>query len=462
MKKFFCVVLAVVFCTQAAFASASSGDAGGSVAPDVDAFVSAAGSVDGHIGVTAYLGAHGIFLSANADMQNYGEFSAGLDTLWDDFAEAAGEGLSNLADMSVSLVRGGLALTKKQWDLYARFGNWLISKFDLGDNQQDVELKDDSVVDDSALLSTTTRTRVGDGYYRSSNYNTRFTDGYIQLYDVSNTSISLYGFYRGSGSSYVVSIYNAGDEPVWPGVKLYCVDDYGPVDYNVGPGKYIYPGQSADTYVHINANFNTAFIKTSGTTITPPDSPGDVTSDALLVDTGTIQAPQEIPDDATGSSSVGGILIPALGAGLGGAAGALAGTISSAVMDGALPDIDLSPADVRVSPDVEVDSDGRIRPADLEINASDIFLDTGNYMLDDLRNYFPFSIPWDLMAFASGFRAEPETPVVNFVLDMPTPITDIEIIVDLSPWDSVAALCREGLYVLFCIRWLMFLYRKFS
>lgn len=425
---------------------------------NADAFYTASGSVDGHVGFSAFLGLSGIYLKADADAALFTDVSLELDSLWEDFKQDVSGITGSLGDLGGSIVRGGLAFSKNTWNAFGNFARWIKDKFNLSDNQESVNLSD--IPTDTALLSTTFRTKVGNGYYSSSNYNIQFTDGYFQLYDVTTTSISLYGFYRGSGgSSYVVSIYNAGDKPVAVGVKLYCDNGYGTVEYNVGPGKTIYPGESADTPVHINSNFNSAFIKTSGTTIDPPESSEQ---SILSVDTGTINIPADIPEDAEGGDSMGGILLPALGSGLGGAAGAVAGTIIDGVMGGVMPDIDIKPADVKIPPNMEIDDDGNIFPSDLEFRPTDVFLDSDAYKLDTLTNYFPFSIPWDLMHFAAMFRAEPEIPIIDFILPMPEGIDDIVIHVDLTPFDSVATLARSGLFSLFAIRWLMFLYRKFG
>lgn len=469
IRRFLCLVLVLILCIGHCSASGPSSEVGGYVSPDVDTFLSASGGVDGHIGLSAYLGAHGIYLKANADMSSFSDFSLGLDSLWDDFAQAAGSGISNLADMSVSLVRGGLAFSKKQWDLYAKFGRWVIDKFSLQDNQTNQELVDNNQTVQGNLL-TTNWLYLGDygAWTGSSSHN---YSGLCRI-KLANPLSGIYVFFKSNGNTgnykgYYIYIYNAGINTVSSNdIVVYLSSGYSssiPLLDSVRPGSTGYFDtrfQVYSTYGGTPHAVNQDIPVVTGSYV-PPDEP-EPDTDFLLVDTGTIQTPQDIPDDATGGSSVGGILIPALGAGLGGAAGAVASTIAGAVMDGALPDIDLSPADVNVSPDVEVGPDGRIRPADIDINASDIFLDSDNYMLADLKNYFPFSIPWDMMAFAAGFRAEPETPKVNFVIHMPDEIRDIEIMVDLTPWDSVAALLREGSYVLFCIRWLMFLYRKFT
>ena len=215
--------------------------------------------------------------------------------------------------------------------------------------------------------------------------------------------------------------------------------------------------------LYVNSNFNPALQKIdSNSSFVPPSSESPLPDSYLSVDTKTIDVPEEIPDDAQGSSNLGGLLFPAIGAGLGGAAGAIASSIIDGVFDGVIPDIDIRPADVNIPPNMEIDDDGNIFPSDLDIRPTDIFLDSDSYKLDSLNNYFPFSIPWDMMIFASMFRAEPEIPVVDFLFPMPDGIDDFHIIVDLTPYDSVATLLREGFFVLFAIRWLLFLYRKFG
>lgn len=67
----------------------------------------------------------------------------------------------------------------------------------------------------------------------------------------------------------------------------------------------------------------------------------------------------------------------------------------------------------------------------------------------DLKDFFPFCIPFDLYAFFGCLNAAPEAPV--FELALPTPFGSYSFTVDLSPYDSVAEICRKLQLLLFCI-----------
>lgn len=67
----------------------------------------------------------------------------------------------------------------------------------------------------------------------------------------------------------------------------------------------------------------------------------------------------------------------------------------------------------------------------------------------DLKDFFPFCIPYDLYAFFGCLNAAPEAPV--FELALPTPFGSYSFTVDLSPYDPVAEICRRLQLLLFCI-----------
>lgn len=71
--------------------------------------------------------------------------------------------------------------------------------------------------------------------------------------------------------------------------------------------------------------------------------------------------------------------------------------------------------------------------------------------MGELTSYFPISIPWDMYAVVDLLDAEPVTPV--FDLAMPTGFDGetVTVHVDLSPWDDVAAICRQGSVILFAV-----------
>lgn len=76
-------------------------------------------------------------------------------------------------------------------------------------------------------------------------------------------------------------------------------------------------------------------------------------------------------------------------------------------------------------------------------------LDIPNLPLGNLSEKFPFSIPWDLVAFYAMMDAEPEAPRFNGTLDLW--VVDWDFDIDLSPFDSAAELCRKLQFGLFVV-----------
>lgn len=65
--------------------------------------------------------------------------------------------------------------------------------------------------------------------------------------------------------------------------------------------------------------------------------------------------------------------------------------------------------------------------------------------MNEVKERFPFSIPWDVMYILGLVRAEPVAPQ----FDMPVIGSDEDIHVDLSQWEPVAVVTRNGTLVLF-------------
>lgn len=74
----------------------------------------------------------------------------------------------------------------------------------------------------------------------------------------------------------------------------------------------------------------------------------------------------------------------------------------------------------------------------------------GDYSLD-LRDFFPFCIPYDIYALLSLLAAEPEAPYFEFDVDIPIIDFTWHIVIDLSPWDDVAAVLRTMELLLFIV-----------
>lgn len=76
-------------------------------------------------------------------------------------------------------------------------------------------------------------------------------------------------------------------------------------------------------------------------------------------------------------------------------------------------------------------------------------IDIPNLPLGNLSEKFPFSIPWDLVAFYAMLDAEPEAPRFNGTMDLTLVQWNYDI--DLSPFDSAAELCRKLQFGLFVV-----------
>ena len=75
--------------------------------------------------------------------------------------------------------------------------------------------------------------------------------------------------------------------------------------------------------------------------------------------------------------------------------------------------------------------------------------DMGKFTLD-LKQYFPFCIPFDLHAFFTCLNAEPVAPVIEWIIPLPGGKT-YPFEIDLSAFDSVAQILRRMQLLLFCV-----------
>ena len=73
----------------------------------------------------------------------------------------------------------------------------------------------------------------------------------------------------------------------------------------------------------------------------------------------------------------------------------------------------------------------------------------GNFALD-LKNYFPFCIPFDLYAFFTCLNADPVAPVIDWIIPMPGG-GSYPFQIDLSVFNPVAQTLRRLQLLLFCV-----------
>lgn len=72
-----------------------------------------------------------------------------------------------------------------------------------------------------------------------------------------------------------------------------------------------------------------------------------------------------------------------------------------------------------------------------------------DWSINGLTEKFPFSIPWDLMAFFTVLNAEPETPSIQATIDLG--IVDWDIDWDLHNFDTLAVILRNLEFIGFCL-----------
>ena len=79
----------------------------------------------------------------------------------------------------------------------------------------------------------------------------------------------------------------------------------------------------------------------------------------------------------------------------------------------------------------------------------------------DLTSFFPFCLPFDIYAFFELLAADPETPHLEFDIELPFMQEPWHVVIDLSAWDSTALLARRLELLAFIIGLCVFTREKF-
>lgn len=88
--------------------------------------------------------------------------------------------------------------------------------------------------------------------------------------------------------------------------------------------------------------------------------------------------------------------------------------------------------------------DGTITLPDVDFELPDI-----DWSIKGLKDKFPFSIPFDLMAMFQVLNAEPQTPEIDATIDLK--VVSWHIDYDLHQFDGVAQICRNLEFIAFCV-----------
>ena len=107
------------------------------------------------------------------------------------------------------------------------------------------------------------------------------------------------------------------------------------------------------------------------------------------------------------------------------------------------------PTTPTTSTDTDPDTGTDVPPADI-----------ADYSVD-LTSFFPFCLPFDIYAFFELLAAEPETPHLEFDIELPFMQEPWHVVIDLSAWDSTALLARRLELLAFIIGLCVFTREKF-
>lgn len=108
---------------------------------------------------------------------------------------------------------------------------------------------------------------------------------------------------------------------------------------------------------------------------------------------------------------------------------------------------------IPVNPSLDYPFDTTINPD--SVNIPDIPI------ISNLKDRFPFSIPWDIKNMLVNLRTTPQAPVFDLSFTIPVINYEWKTVVDLSSWNSAAELFRLLFLISFIIGLALFSYRHF-
>lgn len=184
---------------------------------------------------------------------------------------------------------------------------------------------------------------------------------------------------------------------------------------------------------------------------------GGVSSADVIVDTSTISVPPELPAEqeyiglAISPGTVSGADTPATAM----TPQAVERIIQQGVTERERPVV--TPVEVEIGAGTDVDSEtGAVTENPVVITPEAVaeeFVPAVSELIapaatiaeyvSALQTKFPFCVPFDIARLFSAFVFEPRAPVISMSFHDPFTDSDYSIVIDLSPWDEVAAIARQ-------------------
>lgn len=433
VDRLFCGVLAalVLFASVTAPARAAAGTLA---------------AISGAVVIASFLMASGIYPFVTEDGQSFGEWGAGqLRDLWNSYIDSFSDGQTpsggtkETFDKISGFVTGKtIAIAKGFWSELRAFANWIVSEFSVADNQTGVQLgvisSNGSLPVFSSLPSYDVLLAEGFPFGTQTGYNNMVAGASaegVYIFRASNVPYNWYflaslsvpsstqcymGYY---GRSYFVNYGSLSNTIVIDNVTYRISGVWGASgihDMDTFDSLPVYPTDVSNTFGNVTPDFR-----------------------GVIADTTTVSVPAELPE----GTKFGGLTVPDA---LTSSAPAITDVIEQGVTDRTQPAV--IPTTVDIPADIEITDDGIITENPVTVtpemalpSVADLSLPAS--VIASFKTKFPFCLPWDVMAFFQPLSVTPQAPVIRCGLPDPFTGKTYEIVVDLSPWDGVAAIVRH-------------------
>lgn len=420
-------------------------------------------AVGAAVTVSAFLAACGVYPYLDGE-QTFGEWGAQkLTTLWEEYIRGfqggqapSGATLETFSTIKSFVVNGTLAITKATWDVLRGFAIWIVSNFQLTDNQTGLAL----TVGDNGYVTLPT---VPEGatwdvvVERGFPIQLRVSDDSNYWCIASETEADLYVAYVGSGNSWNFCFYSDCELP-----PIIMANTYRNKLSTISPKVYTHAGRPmywiGTNSISLVSQTNT-LKRNEGIPYLERLS-GDIHSQGasdfaatcwealygtqwrsgIMVDTGNVTIPAALPDDKDWA----GLQVTTAGR-------SPVKVIEQGVTERNKPVV--RPIEIEVPTGVELDTEtGIITEDTIVITPEDVVptveaLSPPASFLSALQTTmttkFPFCLPFDLFKILQAFYVAPEAPIFHLSFHDPFSNSDFSIRVDLSPWDEVAAVVRN-------------------
>lgn len=411
--------------------------------------------------VSSFLMSCGIYPFETDENGDYTEWSASsLVPLWNQFKEDVTGVSDDITDLIGFLVNGVLAIASGRWSVLREFASWIVSKFNVADNQTGIQLGNFSSVFNVPLFSSVP----SPSDLRNNGLATKqLNNSVVRYYGGSVAGLSMV-----CDPSYIPQVLSASR----PFTFYYIADDDSSITtvtydssgliYSYG-GRTVYSSYSLG-YVMVQSDSVYLFPSAlSDESVIAYYYGGSSSFSGVTADTTTVSIPAELPAD----TQYGGLTIAGAGAAV--TVEMLTEIVQEAVIEGLKPIVGV--VGVNLSPDIEINPDtGEITQGEITITPADIDLVASDYQIRQLHTVFPFSIPWDVYNVFSALNAEPVRPYWEVSLTLPgilgQPDTQVPFTIGISdesslagPVDDFAALIRNFLLVLMCVATLFGVWR---